>query len=365
LKHTQPGTAASRRFAARGQMRRQAAAAVRSAAVPAHRDSFLPTSRPDLSKRRTVLLPWVAYAALSVGAWLASAADARPLLRDCRRCPELVAIPAGSVDIGADTAETDRERVPANYALRERPRHRVTISRSFALGRREVTRGEFRRFLRRSGYRPAAGCAIWNLPAWKFGDRADAGWENPGFRQRDAHPVVCVSFEDATAYVRWLTDETGKPYRLPTEAEWEYAARAGTATARYWGDGPDGACRYANSFDRTAASRLRDPGLAADDYLDCADGFAFTAPVGEFRANAFGLFDMLGNASEWVQDCAADDYDAAPLDGSADLSGDCSLRVTRGGSWSGKPWLLRAAERGRARATGRNSPLGFRVARDL
>jgi len=116
---------------------------------------------------------------------------------------------------------------------------------------------------------------------------------------------------------------------------------------------------------RTAANRQRDRSLAADEYLACADGFAFTAPVGPFRPNAFGLFDMPGNASEWVQDCATDDHAAAPQDGSANLGGDCTLRVTCGGSWSGKPWLLRAAKRGRARAPGRNSPLGLRVARDL
>jgi formylglycine-generating enzyme required for sulfatase activity len=286
-------------------------------------------------------------------------------LKDCAGCPELVVVPAGRVLIGSTEAETARENVPMDYAARERPQVTVTIAKPFAVGKFEVTRGQYARFIAASGYMPPRGCAVWDFPKAKFADDATKSWENPGFVQVDSEPVLCVSFGDAMAYTKWLSDLTGKRYRLLSETEWEYAARAGTSTARHWGEGREDACKNASVFDLGAATKV---GMVkgVDDQFSCADdGFTYTAPVGSFSANAFGLHDMLGNASEWVMDCYNPTYDGAPADGSARLTGNCAQRLTRGGAWSGKPWIVRAAERGRANADGRNSPLGFRVAREL
>jgi sulfatase modifying factor 1 len=169
-----------------------------------------------------------------------------------------------------------------------------------------------------------------------------------------------VSFEDATAYAEWLGKQTGKPYRLPSEAEWEYVARARTTTTRYWGDSEQEACAYANVADREA--KAKHPGWVT---FDCDDGYAETAPVGRFKPNAFGLYDMLGNAWEWTQDCYNDGYKNAPINGSAWLSGDCNRRVVRGGSWDGGPDGVPSALRGWGYAGGRIDDLGFRISRTL
>ena len=145
-----------------------------------------------------------------------------------------------------------------------------------------------------------------------------------------------MSWEDAQEYVRWLSREAGEAYRLLSEAEWEYVARAGTTTARYWGESESGQCRYANGWDQVASGESETERQAAD----CSDGYTVMAPVGVYEANAFGLYDVLGNVWEWTQDCRNDSYSGAPVDGSAWRSGDCSERVLRGGSWfngSGEP----------------------------
>ena len=170
---------------------------------------------------------------------------------------------------------------------------------------------------------------------------------------------MCVNWEDAQAYARWLSAETGKTYRLPSEAEWEYAARAGTTTRRHWGDDPDDGCAYANGADRTFEARV-------DNWtvMDCTDGVVWTSPVGAYRPNAFGLHDVLGNVWEWVEDCWHDDYDGAPRDGSSwTTGGDCGRRVARGGSWNNSPRGLRSANRSWSGAERRTSNIGFRVAR--
>src|SRR5262249_46599041 len=154
---------------------------------------------------------------------------------------------------------------------------------------------------------------------------------------------VCVSFEDAQRYVQWLSRKTGKLYRLPTEAEWEYAARAGTTTARFWGDGRERACDFANVADFTGAETLNWNKGNQDQVFQCRDGYANTAPVGSFRPNAFGLYDMLGNVFQWTEDCYHNSYDAAPSDGSAWTTGECKYRVLRGGSWNVSPRSVRSA----------------------
>ena len=180
--------------------------------------------------------------------------------------------------------------------------------------------------------------------------------------------MVCVNHHDANAYAQWLSDKTGRHYRLPSEAEWEYAARAGRKTARFWGDDRDGARRYANVADR---SLMREFNMKFDpeQFFDWDDGFPFTAPVGSFQPNPFGLCDMLGNVWEWTQDHWHENYKGAPDDGSAwtteGSKKDDGLRVIRGGAWDGSPWNARTGTRGRGHGGDRNSGTGFRLAGTL
>jgi formylglycine-generating enzyme required for sulfatase activity len=182
--------------------------------------------------------------------------------------------------------------------------------------------------------------------------------------QDDSHPVVCVNRDDANAYVAWLSAKVGQEYRLPSEAEWEYAARAGTVTSRYWGDDPRLTCLHANGADQSARRHI--PGAGDWAIHECDDGYAYTSPAGRFQANAFGLKDMLGNAWEWTEDCWHDNYIGAPTDGSPWTSGgECGELVLRGGAWDYGPQLLRSAYRSRVGAANRDVGLGFRVARAL
>ena len=173
--------------------------------------------------------------------------------------------------------------------------------------------------------------------------------------------MINVSWEDAREYVRWLSRETGEAYRLLSESEWEYVARAGTTTARHWGESESGQCGYGNGRDATfrTGDSDRDGGVA------CTDGYEYTAPTGTFGANDWGLYDALGNVWEWTRDCSNASYSGAPSDGSAWLSGDCSRRVLRGGSWINYPRSLRSAFRFGNSAGNRDSDLGFRVARTI
>ena len=203
----------------------------------------------------------------------------------------------------------------------EGPVHRVTISEAFAVGVYEVTRGEFGRFAAATGHKSGDSCRVWD---GEWTNEEGKGWRDPGFVQTERHPVVCVSWKDVQAYVKWLSGETGEEYRLLSESEWEYVARGGTSTARYWGGTESGQCRNANGADRQT------------DYswaVTCDDGYEWTAPVGSYRANGYGLYDVLGNVLEWTEDCWNESYDGAPSDGRAWESGECGRRVVRGGSW--------------------------------
>jgi formylglycine-generating enzyme required for sulfatase activity len=260
----------------------------------------------------------------------AAAARSQPqTIRDCPDCPELVLVPAGSFSMGATIGEEDAEIVPFEFRGWAHPRHTVHIAAPFYLGMHHVTRGEFAAFVKSSGH-DITGC------------RGGSSWRATGFQQTDDDPVVCVSADDADAYVQWLIRTTGKNYRLPSEAEWEYAARAGTDGVHYWREDKAGPCPHAATG-------------------GC--GLTGTAPVGRYPPNPFGLQDMLGEAWQWTADCWHDSYDSAPADGTAWLSGNCSLRVVRGGAWSTSAWQLRAAERDAYRNTYRASDVGFRVAR--
>ena len=257
------------------------------------------------------------------------------VFRDCPECPEMVVVPAGSFMMGSPRDELGRNEY-------EGPRYRVTLPKPFAVGKYEVTFAEW-----------DACVADGGCDGHRPGDHG---------RGRGRRPVINVSWHAAQAYVNWLSEKTGKRYRLPSEAEWEYAARGGTRASRYWGDDAFGfaQCAHANGADGTLKARNSKIGEVAP----CRDGFVQTAPVGSFSANPFGLHDVLGNVMEWVEDCWNERYVGAPVDGSARRSGDCSRRIVRGGSWVLKPWHLRSAFRFRS-AAGRNTTIGFRVARTL
>jgi formylglycine-generating enzyme required for sulfatase activity len=273
------------------------------------------------------------------------------VFRDCPDCPEMVAIGPGSYLMGTPTENEVRHDD-------EGPPHEVTIPAPFALATREVTRDEFATFVKATA-RPVQSC--WLADGGNGRMSAEADFRNVGFPQAGDHPAVCVSWEDAVAYTDWLSERTGIAYGLPTEAEWEYAARAGKTGTWPWGsDNPDGGCSFANGLD--VAGDTENPGNGASA---CDDGYVHTAPVGSFAANRFKLHDMLGNAWEWVVDCYAPTYDGAPADGSARVTPDCADRVTRGGSWLENPWDMRLARRYAVPADGRENIIGFRLARDL
>lgn len=281
------------------------------------------------------------------------------VFRDCDDCPEMVVIPAGRFVMGTPSA------APASGApAAEADAVVIDLSLAFALGRYEVTRGQFARFIADSGHEPRPGCRNWEPALARFTEDARRGWQNPAVPAApvDEHPVTCVSFADAQAYVQWLARETGERYRLPSEAEWEYATRAGSTTLRPWGDSPEAGCEHANTYDLGAEAgyRLGWPNAG------CRDGFADLAPVGQFSANAFGLHDVIGNVQEWVQDCATGSYAGRPRDGRAwEWLGGCRNRVQRGGSWLTPPAESRSAYRNEAPAGEPTDDAGFRIARDL
>ena len=267
------------------------------------------------------------------------------IIQDCSKCPKMVYIPAGSFRMGD---------IQGGGYSDERPVHRVSVG-AFGLGQTEVTVAQFRAFADASGYKTEAeqgdGCYVYANGSWD--KRSNVNWRNPGFKQSDEEPVVCTSWNDAQRYIEWLSTKTGEQYRLPTEAEWEYAARAGSETRYSWGN--------------TASHEYANYGTDS-----CCDGLAkgkdkwkYTSPVAYFSANAFGLYDMHGNVWEWTQDCWNGSYKGAPSYGSAWLSGDCGWRVLRGGSWFSNPSVLRSAYRSVNTTGNRNYTIGFRLARAL
>ncbi|MGR8980186.1 MAG: tetratricopeptide repeat protein [Gammaproteobacteria bacterium] len=265
----------------------------------------------------------------------------------CTDCPEMVPIPTGTFRMGS--SEKDQ-----NGFADERPLHKVSIGR-FHLGKYEVTRQQFSQFIKDTGYASASNCFTFQ----SMENRNDINWKNPGFNQDNSHPVVCVSSDDAEAYLRWLNKKTGKNFRLPTEAEWEYAARSGTKTERFWGNDAHKACSYANVGDLTALKPLN---ANASKSHNCSDGYVYTAPTGSFKANAFGLYDMLGNVSEWT--CSA--YSENGYDGS-EIRCTTSVvlgRSVRGGTWGSGPEAVRSALRIGLNGSGRMNVLGFRLAHD-
>ena len=238
--------------------------------------------------------------------------DPGEIVRDCADCPELVVVPTGDFVMGSGDTPY------------EKPERTISIARPFAIGRREITFTEWDQ------------CADSGACKHRPDDR---GWG------RGDRPVINVSWDDAKLYVAWLSQKSGQKYRLPSEAEWEYAARAGTKTPFFWG---------------------RDAGAARAQCDNCGSPTAKqTATVGSFRPNGFGLYDTAGNAAEWVEDCWNDTYKNAPKDASAWASGDCRLRVLRGGNFNSKSNEIRSSARFRYDVDVRYYANGFRVVREL
>ena len=249
------------------------------------------------------------------------------VIRDCAVCPPVVVLAPGAFLMGHSPQPWQ--------APEEEPSHPVTIAHPVAVGMYEVTFREWDACV------AEAACP----------NTDDEGWG------RGSRPVVNVDWDDVQDYLKWLSSKTARPYRLPSEAEWEYAARAGTQSLNYWGNwdelsnSPDALCRHAHIGDsRQLRCRMAWPRR--------------TAPVGSLIPNGFGLYDMIGNVAEWTADCWNDNYDDAPADGRPWLQGDCRSRVVRGGSWMNtNRWKLRSAARVPERSGWRG--IGFRVARSL
>ncbi len=265
---------------------------------------------------------------------------------DCPHCPSVVAVAAGTGVIGTGNA-SDGSR--AGYF--EYPEFRVAIGDGIALGAREVTVGEFRAFAQASG-RDFAGC---RTPQSDWRVDPSRSWQNPGFPQSDTHPVTCVSWQDAQAYVDWLSAETGTTYRLPSETEWEYVARTQLALPETVGAAEYGCT--SNVADASAAVVF--PGLNA---ADCNDQHVYTAPTD--RVGLDVIADLRGNVFEWTQDCWNPSYDGAPTDGSARTQGDCASRVLRGGSWFSAPDQQRLTYRNRHPISERSNTFGFRIVKE-
>jgi formylglycine-generating enzyme required for sulfatase activity len=304
--------------------------------------------------RSTAKNRWMTLALLLAGAALlgqqASAAGkkAKPgdHIKECRNCPELVVLPAGTYMMGSPASEPEREA--------DEPQHRVSITKAFAIATTPVTWNQWEACVRDN---------------WCEGDAIDQslrsnpdGSRNPQYKDygRGTRPAVGMSWYDAQRFVGWLNWKTGKDdiYRLPSEAEWEYAARAGSTTAFPWGETID----HSRGNFGLPGHGVRGPyAQGADKWLD------ETAPVASFKPNDWGLYDMHGNIFEWTQDCYEADMARAPVDGSASTEGDCSVRVFRNGTFTSNPYMQRSARRGApyaANTRGRNY-LGFRVARTL
>jgi formylglycine-generating enzyme required for sulfatase activity len=284
-----------------------------------------------------------------------------PLAKSVGVGPEMVVIPNGAFIMGSTPGEP-------GHSSHDEPRHPVTFSHGFALSRKEVSVAEFRLFVEQTGYQTDAereGHTSVYKDAYGRNTRSSkANWQTAfnGHRGVPDEPVVHVSWNDATAYVKWLAEYTGKPYRLPTEAEFEYAMRAGSSSTYWWGSGSPTELVENTTGDGDRSRRRRTWDLAFSKY---SDGYWGPAPVGSFQANGFKLFDMAGNVQEWVEDCWHDSYVRAPSDGRAWVNRGCRRRVVRGGFWGGEPSTARSAYRAHHSPNLRGSSIGFRVARGL
>jgi formylglycine-generating enzyme required for sulfatase activity len=278
--------------------------------------------------------------------------------KECDNCPEMVVVPAGSFTMGSPFSEKER-------LAEEGPQRTVTIGKPFAVGKFHITVDQFAAFVAETGYDAGSKCNTFFEAGTGNWVEKQVSWRNPGFTQGGSHPAVCVNWNDAKNYVAWLAQKTGKTYRLLTEAQWEYAARARTEPGAYprnsFGNDEKDLCRYGNGADQTA----KNIGATSSTAAPCNDGYAYTSPAGSFAANGFGLYDMQGNAWQLTEDCWHDSYAGAPSDDRAWTFGGCGSRVVRGGAWNVSPRNLRAASRIWHSTGFRGIDVGFRVGRTL
>ena len=268
---------------------------------------------------------------------------------DAPYAPRTVVVPAGEFTMGSAKNES-------GHRPTEGPRHRVRIAYPLAVSMFPIVYGEYAWFVSETRHKSGGSCTTDENGVLKA--RATRDWQNPGFAHVLQSPAACIDFNDAAAYVAWLSKKTGQTYRLLSEAEYEYIARAGAATAYPWGDNGAAACQFANGFDLDAQPYAHSPAPIA-----CHDGAPFTSRVDKFKVSAFGLYDTTGNVASWTADCWKPVYTGAPSNGAPSTGGDCAHRALRGGSWLGAD--LRAASRRRARADHVGADVGFRVARVL
>ncbi|MEQ8734337.1 MAG: formylglycine-generating enzyme family protein [Rhodospirillaceae bacterium] len=295
----------------------------------------------------------------------AQAQDAGAVLQDCEDCPRVVVIPAGQFEMGTPVGAYE-----VNVESGEGPPITITVPQAYAIGETEVTIGQFEAFVKATGYEAGKGCQVIGDGGGSIDD-PEASWRKPvqPIRAKDTHPVSCIDYAASVAYADWLSQMTGQVYRLPTEAEWEYAARAGSTAPRPWGanNSFEGVsisltCEHANAYDVESQKHY----TFAWPYARCSDGYTDVSPVASFEKSAYGLYDMMGNLWERVQDCYTASYWGRPRDSSAWVwDGGCERRVVRGGGWYSRPTNVRPARRASGSVDGRGNDLGFRVVREL
>ena len=284
---------------------------------------------------------------------------------------KLQRIPAGEFLMGSEkTPDELSERFEGKDSeefLHLRPLHKVVITKSFYLGSYEVTVGQFKQFVRETGYETDAerdgqgGCGHNEATGFRSELRPEYNWRNNGFVQTDDHPVVNVSWNDAVAFCVWLSKKESKAYRLPTEAEWEYACKARSATLYCHGDDAERLREVANVADKALMAMIKRPLQYSWKAISSDDGYVSTSPVGQFKPNSFGLFDMHGNVEEWCADWYDEHYYGASQGNDPQGPTTGRFRVCRGGSWLGGSLPTMSAHRGFSPPESRFDSLGFRV----
>ena len=282
--------------------------------------------------------------------------------RDCEHCPEMVAIPAGTaiVGAGADDKFRNADEAERTFTIRER----------FLVSKYEITLDQYEAFVRATNRAVGGDCLTDRRKRGDWQYDAATTFRDPGFAQGRDHPVACVNWDEAQAYVAWLNTQTSGGYRLLSEVEWEYVARGG-ATQNFaypWGNDPARGCPFANAFDQAALQNYKGidtSGYKVYDPMPCSDGLLNTSPVGSLQPNAFGVHDIIGNVAEWVADCYSATRENLSESGAPPAEPTCAKRLVKGGSWGSLAHNVRIAERLPYAGTHRDDSIGIRVAKTL